>query len=56
MAKRPVLKQPTTWSGISGLAIAGVTAASGTDWSGVINGLIVVLQGLHLIIVKEQSR
>ncbi len=49
-------KQPTTWSGIAGLVIAGTAALSGTDWSGVINGLVLVLQGVHLIIAKEQPR
>lgn len=50
------LKQPTTWSGIVGLAIAGLTAATGSDWSGVVNGMIVVLQGVHLIMAKEQAK
>lgn len=48
-----MLKQPTTWSGLAGLFVAGLAAVNTPDWSGVINGLIVILQGLHLIIAKE---
>ena len=50
------LKQPTTISGLTGLAIAGLASSTGSDWSGVINGLVVVLQGIHLILAKEQTK